>query len=523
VTAKTVLLGYLGYPHFLKQGVFVARLSHYLLDDEQPLVTTRPHLAALIRPFIWVALAVGVSSVAVTLGDDVGLSPDTATWGSVALIVVAAARLSWAAFKWRRTEILLSSKRLLGVSGGLKPHSWSVRLRDIAYVHCTKSLFGKIFGYADFVVRSTDNIYRLDRTSHARQLERLLRESRRHADRDVAGDKQMLETPAPGGTRVYTPPGGIDPVPELEDRPLSRFGSPIGRTFGDRYRIKDRIDAGGMGTVYEAVDERLGRPVAIKLMREELVAEAQFVERFRREARSAAMLSHPNIAAIFDYGEDQDAQYIVMELLEGRDLSRVIAEQGLLDVGLTTSVARQTLEALQHAHEKGVVHRDVKPANIVVVGEGRVKVTDFGIAQAVGATRLTATGALLGSAHYVAPERVRGESSTPASDIYSVGIVLYEMLVGEPPFAGESMYEVLQGPLERRVPVPSRMRAGVPENVDEVVLRATEPEPGDRYPSALEMERALPPVTSRDGVDTRVYTSEAWTRQDTPPLHETLP
>lgn len=170
---------------FLKQGVSVARLSRYLLDDEQPLLATRPHLAALFRPLLWVGLAVAVSAAAVTLGDDAGVSPDLAAWGSVALVSLAALRFGWAVFKWSRTEILLSSQRLLGVSGGLRPHAWSVRLRDIAYVHCTKSLLGKLFGFADFVVRSTDNIYRLDRTAHARSLERLLRESRRHAEREV--------------------------------------------------------------------------------------------------------------------------------------------------------------------------------------------------------------------------------------------------------------------------------------------------------------------------------------------------
>ncbi|MDQ3956393.1 MAG: protein kinase [Actinomycetota bacterium] len=499
----------------------MARLSRYLLDDEQPLLATRPHVAALFRPLLLVAMAVALSSVTLSMGTDGAVSPDMATWGSVALVALAALRFGWAVFKWRRTEILLSSKRLLGVSGGLRPHAWSVRLRDIAYVHCTKSILGKLFGYADFVVRSTDNIYRLDRMAQARSLEKLLRESRRHADR--AGIPED-SPPAPAGTRVYTPPGGAAPFTDHKPRPREGYGSPIGMTFGERYRIVDKIDAGGMGTVYEALDERLGRPVAIKLMREELVAEAQFVERFRREARSAAMLSHPNIAAIFDYGEDRDAQYIVMELLEGRDLSRVIAERQRVDMHLAVSVARQTLEALQHAHEKGVVHRDVKPANIVMVGEDRVKVTDFGIAQAVGATRLTATGALLGSAHYVAPERVRGDSSTAASDIYSVGIVLYEMLVGEPPFAGESMYEVLQGPLRGRVPVPSRAVPGLPTELDEVVSRATEPDPQHRYSSAHDMAQAIAAVgLSDEAVRSEVYLSEAWTREDTPPLQETLP
>lgn len=502
----------------------MARLSRYLLGDEQPLLATRPHLAALFQPLLLVAAAVALSAAATSWGSDGSVSPDLATWGSVALVALAALRFAWSVLKWRRAEILLTSKRLLGISGGLRPHAWSVRLGDIAYVHCTKSIPGKLFGFADFVVRSTDNIYRLDRMARARSLEKLLRDSRRHADHAERPGIPEIDPPAPAGTRVYTPPDGVEPFTDHKPRPRAGYGSPVGMTFGERYKIIDKIDAGGMGTVYRALDERLGRPVAIKLMREELVAEAQFVERFRREARSAAMLSHPNIAAIFDYGEDLEAQYIVMELLEGRDLSRVIAERQRVDTHLAVSVARQTLEALQHAHEKGVIHRDVKPANIVMVGEDRVKVTDFGIAQAVGATRLTATGALLGSAHYVAPERVRGESSTAASDIYSVGIVLYEMLVGEPPFAGESMYEVLQAPLLRRVPVPSREVPGLTSEIDEVVSRATEPEPGDRYSSAGDMAQAIAAVgLSDETVRPDVYLSETWTRQDTPPLQETLP
>ncbi len=499
----------------------MARLSRQLLEDEQVLLSSRPHLVRLARPLLWLAGAVGVALGVAAFREQLGISPQLASWGAGGLAGLAALRFLWAVFKWTRTEVLLSSKRLIGVAGGLSSPSWSVPLRDIAYVHCNRSLSGKLLGYGDVFVRSPENVYRLDGIARARALERTMAEARKHAERRPP-PPPARET-GRGETRVYTPPGGASGRPPAS--PVAGPGAAVrGRSLGGRYRIQDKIDAGGMGTVYVALDDLLGRPVALKPMREELVAEPQFVERFRREARSAAMLSHPNIAAIYDYGEGAEGQYIVMELLEGRDLARVLQEDGRLEMQLAVTVTHQILSALEHAHSKGVIHRDVKPANVVVTEGARVKVTDFGIAHAVGATRLTATGALLGSAHYVAPERVKGEPATAASDIYSLGIVLYEMLVGRPPFAGRSMFEVLQSPAKRAVPVPSQVLSSLSPALDDVVVRATARDPRDRFATASEMKRALSSreIPAEPGPRGEARWEDPWVPDDTPPLQESV-
>ncbi|MEO8323042.1 MAG: protein kinase, partial [Actinomycetota bacterium] len=192
-----------------------------------------------------------------------------------------------------------------------------------------------------------------------------------------------------------------------------------GGLLGGRYRIGDRIAAGGMGVVYLAHDERLGRTVVVKILRAHLAGDPHFIERFRREARAVASLSHPNIAGIFDYGEDAGQHYIVMELAEGRDLAAVIRVDGRLSPQRAARITAQVCVALDHAHEAGIIHRDIKPANVIVTDEDKVKVTDFGIARAVGDSTLTATGSMLGTASYLSPEQAGGEKVVPASDLYS--------------------------------------------------------------------------------------------------------
>jgi eukaryotic-like serine/threonine-protein kinase len=211
-----------------------------------------------------------------------------------------------------------------------------------------------------------------------------------------------------------------------------------------------------------------------------------------------------------------------MERLDGRDLARILEETGRLEVQRAAEITCRVLDGLQHAHERGIIHRDIKPANVVVAEDGRVKVTDFGIAQALGAVRLTATGAFLGSAHYVAPERVRGEPAVPGSDIYSVGVLLYEMVVGRPPFDGESLMSVLESHLTKDVPPPSRAAPGLSPVLDLVVARATARRLGQRFSSALEMKRHLssalvPPGRPAMG-ETHRLRLDGETREDTPPV-----
>ena len=274
------------------------------------------------------------------------------------------------------------------------------------------------------------------------------------------------------------------------------------RVLGGRYLLEERIAAGGMGTVYAATDQRLDRRVAVKLLKDALSGDDRYgsaeggrtdsrVTRFEREARAAAALSHPNVAAVFDYGEDEGAPFIVMELVPGRDLARLLREEGPLDPERARALGAQLCAALAHAHSAGLVHRDVKPANVIVDDAGRVKVTDFGIARAEGDSRLTQTGSVLGSAHYMAPEQASGAPVTPAADVYAAGIVLYEMLTNAVPFTGESPVSVAMRHVSDEVPPPSSVNPSVPEDLDAVVARATAKDPSNRFPSAADMGAAL--------------------------------
>jgi eukaryotic-like serine/threonine-protein kinase len=267
-----------------------------------------------------------------------------------------------------------------------------------------------------------------------------------------------------------------------------------------RYVLVERIASGGMGAVHRATDERLGRTVAVKLLREDLASDPRFVERFRREARAVAALSHPNIAGVYDYGEEDDRYFIIMEFIEGRDLSHLMRTEGSFAQERAAYIAAETLDALQHAHSAGVVHRDIKPANIMigsqrVPGSGesreRVKVTDFGIARAVGDATLTATGSVLGTAHYLSPEQASGEPVGPATDQYSTGVVLYEMLVGTVPFTGDSPVAVALQHMSNELPPPSALNSDISPLLDAVVQRATSKVPSDRYPDARAMADAL--------------------------------
>lgn len=246
-----------------------------------------------------------------------------------------------------------------------------------------------------------------------------------------------------------------------------------------------------MGSVYEAEDERLGRQVAVKILRAELADDERFVERFRREAHAAASLSHPNVAAVFDHGEDAGTRFIVMELVDAPDLAQVLRQSKPLDPARAVRIAVQICDALQHAHDRGIVHRDVKSANVLVGAEDHVKVTDFGIARAAGDVSLTRTGITFGSAHYFSPEQAAAQPVTHRSDLYSAGIVLFEMLTGTLPFKGDSPIAVAMQHLREDVAAPSSVLASVPPALDHVVAVATAKQPEDRYESARAMREAL--------------------------------
>ena len=259
----------------------------------------------------------------------------------------------------------------------------------------------------------------------------------------------------------------------------------------DRYRLGEKIASGGMGTVHRATDEKLGRTVAIKLLAENLAGDASFVERFRREARASAGLRHPNIANVFDAGDEDECHFIVMELAEGKDLARLLREEGPLAPERAAKIIDQICLALGHAHAAGIIHRDVKPANAIVGPGDSVKVTDFGIARAADDSKLTQTGSILGTAHYISPEQAEGKPMSPRSDIYSLGIVMYETLTGALPFTGDSLMAVAMRHLNDDVPPPSAINASVPPELDDIVARATNKDPNDRYRDTDEMHGAL--------------------------------
>jgi serine/threonine-protein kinase len=264
----------------------------------------------------------------------------------------------------------------------------------------------------------------------------------------------------------------------------------IDTLFDGRYRIQRKLGAGGMADVYLAEDQELGRRVAIKILNGRHANDDQFIERFRREAKNAAALNHPNIVSIYDRGEAEDTYYIAMEFLDGRTLKELIVGRGAAPLNVAVEYARQILSALRFAHRHGIVHRDIKPHNVLVDGDGRVKVTDFGIARA-GTSQMTETGSIVGTAQYLSPEQARGGEVDPRSDLYSLGIVLYELLTGKTPFDGETPVEIAMKHLSTTPKPPSKLRSEVPRELDMVVLRALAKNPDDRYQSADEMEADL--------------------------------
>jgi tRNA A-37 threonylcarbamoyl transferase component Bud32 len=263
------------------------------------------------------------------------------------------------------------------------------------------------------------------------------------------------------------------------------------RVLGGRYRLGSVLGQGGMAVVYRAEDLTLGRTVAVKILREQLSGEAELLERFRREARAAAGLNHPNIIAVYDVGQDGPSNYIVMEYVEGNDLREMIRDVGILPPEQVVDIGCQIAAALEFAHRNNLVHRDIKSQNVLVAPNGKVKVADFGIAVALGERSITQAGMVIGSVHYMAPEQAEGRPTTAASDVYSLGVVLYEMATGRLPFSAETPLAVARLQLEAQPTPPQSVNPQLPVGIAEVILACLEKAPAARPASAALVAAAL--------------------------------
>lgn len=260
-----------------------------------------------------------------------------------------------------------------------------------------------------------------------------------------------------------------------------------GLTFGGRYELQSRIAIGGMGEVWQATDLVIGRTVAIKILKDEYLGDPGFLERFRAEARHAALVNHEGIANVYDYGEEEGSAYLVMELVPGEALSTILEREHILSTDRTLDIVAQTAAALHAAHAAGLVHRDIKPGNLLITPDGRVKITDFGIARIADQVPLTATGQVMGTVQYLSPEQASGHPASPTTDIYSLGIVAYECLAGRRPFTGESQVAIAMAQINE---APPELPATVAEPVRNLVFACIAKNPADRPASAAHLARA---------------------------------
>ena len=295
------------------------------------------------------------------------------------------------------------------------------------------------------------------------------------------------------------------------------MSSVSGTILSGRYRLGSKLGSGGMSTVYLAQDEVLDRPVAVKLLHREISEEADQLERFRREARAAARLSHPNLVGVIDAGEDEGRPYIVFEYVEGDTLKKRIEDQEEMPIDEAIAYAIEIGRGLIAAHSRKLVHRDVKPQNVLIDRDGRAKVTDFGIARSLEGKGMTATGRVLGTTDYVAPEQAMGEDADERSDVYSLGIVLYEMLVGDVPFQAETQVGVAMKHVNEPLPDVLVKRPEVSAALASVIDRATTKDPRDRYGSVGEMVRDLEATLEVEAARGGGVTGEATTVLDSVP------
>ena len=264
-----------------------------------------------------------------------------------------------------------------------------------------------------------------------------------------------------------------------------------GQKINDRYEIIKTIGEGGMANVYLANDTILDRKVAIKVLRGDLSNDEKFIRRFQREALSVSNLSHPNIVEVYDVGEEDGQYYIVMEYIEGKTLKQLLKKRETLTLPEVIDIMLQLTDGLAHAHESYIIHRDIKPQNIMILDNGLVKITDFGIAMALNATQLTQTNSVMGSVHYLPPEQANGKSATVKSDIYSLGILMYELITGSVPFKGDNAVEIALKHMKEKIPSIRKQNPTIPQSVENIVIKATAKNPRNRYDSVKEMHEDL--------------------------------
>ena len=278
-----------------------------------------------------------------------------------------------------------------------------------------------------------------------------------------------------------------------------------GQRINDRYEIIRSIGEGGMANVYLGYDEILDRNVAIKILRGDLVGDEKFVRRFQREALSASSLSHPNIVEMYDVGEDDGMYYIVMEYIEGITLKQLLKKRGKLTLSEAIDIMLQLTDGMAHAHESYIIHRDLKPQNIMIEDDGQVKITDFGIAMALNSTQLTQTNSVMGSVHYLPPEQAAGKGSTIKSDIYSLGIIFYELLSGSLPFRGENAVEIALKHMKEPLPNLMEENSGIPQSIENIIMKATAKNPKNRYNDVKDMHHDLLTALDDDKMNEEPY------------------
>lgn len=264
-----------------------------------------------------------------------------------------------------------------------------------------------------------------------------------------------------------------------------------GSKINDRYQIIKTLGEGGMANVYLAHDTILDRNVAVKVLRGDLANDEKFVRRFQREALSASSLSHPNIVEMYDVGEDDGQYYIVMEYVDGMTLKQVLKKRGHLSVTEVIDIMLQVTDGMAHAHDAYIIHRDIKPQNIMILSNGMIKITDFGVATALNSTQLTQTNSVMGTVHYLPPEQANGKGSTIRSDIYSMGIMMYELLTGLVPYKGDNAVEIALKHLKEPLPSVRKFNSSIPQSIENVIIKATAKNPKNRYTDARAMHEDL--------------------------------